>query len=137
MKCSITETQKLAEDLARRMSARIYALVGELGAGKTTFTQFFLRALGVTEPIASPTFVIMKPYILHNLPYTRAYHIDCYRLENPRELLALGFQAIINDSHNIVIIEWADTIKDFIPPEAQWLYFEHGKRHTERIITAP
>ena len=136
MKCSIAETKKFAEDLAEKSPARLYALVGELGSGKTTFTQFFLRALGIVDSITSPTFVIIKSYPLTAQRYTRAYHIDCYRLENPRELLALGFTEIADDQNNIIIIEWAERIKELLPSRGvAWITFFHSKRPNERIIT--
>lgn len=132
---TIQKTQLLAEQLASGIKKyRVFALVGELGAGKTTFTQFFLRALGVTEPITSPTFVIMKSYRVYKLPYIRAYHLDCYRLKDSRELAVLGFKDIVENPHTIVIIEWADHIKDLIPAGAAWLYFDHGITKDERII---
>lgn len=136
---TIQETQQLAEQAALDVQKyRVLALVGELGAGKTAFTQFFLRALGVQGPIASPTFVIIKKYVLphtsHAKPYIFAYHIDCYRLKDPRELLTLGFKEILENSNNIVIIEWADRVKDLIPAGAAWLYFDHGITKDERII---
>lgn len=135
---TIQETQLLAEKLtADIIKHRVFALVGELGAGKTTFTQFFLRALGVTGLITSPTFVIIKCYALRDLRFAFVYHIDCYRLNNPHELLALGFQEILDNQNNIVIIEWADRVKDLLPPDAVWISFEHSfdnNKDVRRII---
>lgn len=139
---TIKETQNYAEQLAASVgdNRRIFALVGDLGAGKTTFAQFFLRALGVTEPVTSPTFVIMKSYGLRNLKaneaksYNLAYHIDCYRLKSPAELLALGFAEIAADRKNIVLVEWADRVRDILPPDAVWIDFVHIGE-TERHIS--
>ena len=133
---TIEETQKYAEKLAASAAPdrRIFALVGDLGAGKTTFSGFFLRALGVTEPVTSPTFVIMKKYALAHLQFVHAYHIDCYRLKNPEELLSLGFAEIIADKKNIILIEWADRMRESLPPEAVWVDFAHAAE-TERTIS--
>ncbi len=135
---SIEETKKLAEDLVKEDKGRIFALVGELGAGKTTFSQFFLRALGVEkEYLTSPTFLIIKNYelgIMNNGNYKKVYHIDCYRLHNSKELLDLKFEEILNNPKNILLIEWADKIKDLLPKETVWLYFKHGQRENEREI---
>ncbi len=120
---SLEKTKEKAEALARILPARVYALTGNLGAGKTTFAQFFLRALGVSGPITSPTFVIIKNYKLQTKNYKLVYHIDCYRLNNSEELLALGFAEIIADPEALVLIEWADKIKNLIPHDALWLDF--------------
>ena len=131
---NIKNTKEIAEQLAQELPSRVYALTGELGAGKTTFAQFFLRALGVTEPITSPTFVIVKSYQLSVTRFTHAYHIDAYRLKDPHELLSLGFTDIINNPHAIVLIEWADRVRDLIPHDARWIHFQHGTRDDERMI---
>ena len=112
----------------------VFALVGDLGAGKTTFSRFFLRALGVTESVTSPTFVIMKNYPLTHPQFARAYHMDCYRLKNNDELAPLGFVEILADKKNIVLIEWADRIRDAVPPEAIWIDFAHAGE-ADRMIT--
>ena len=134
MKESLEKTKERAEELASSLPARVYALVGNLGAGKTTFAQFFLRALGVKGPITSPTFVIIKKYILRPNPlplipnpYIYAYHIDCYRLHDPQELLVLGFADILADPHALVLIEWADKVRDLLPQDAIWLDFSRGR----------
>ncbi|MEK9183958.1 MAG: tRNA (adenosine(37)-N6)-threonylcarbamoyltransferase complex ATPase subunit type 1 TsaE [Patescibacteria group bacterium] len=134
----IFNTREVAEDLASRLPCRIFALIGDLGAGKTTFSQFFLRALKVKGRITSPTFTIIKNYKL-NSPiggqnYASAYHIDCYRIKNPEELLALGFKEILDNPKNILLIEWADKIKELLPKSALWIEFEHGKDKNERNI---
>lgn len=124
----------MAEKLAADLPARLFALTGDLGSGKTTFVQFFLRALGVKGGITSPTFLIIKNYGLQIANYKKAYHIDCYRLKEPTELLNLGFTNIVKNEENVVLVEWAEKIKDFLPPETLWLYFGHGNKENERKI---
>jgi tRNA threonylcarbamoyladenosine biosynthesis protein TsaE len=128
--------------------ALILALSGDLGSGKTTFTQYFLRALRVKGKITSPTFVLMKnyglkiknyseqnaQYIGHTARYRRAYHLDCYRIHKPGDLKAFDLKDILNVSQNIVLIEWPERIKKALPKEAIWLNFKHGEKSNQRII---
>ncbi len=136
---SIEDTKKFAEDLVKENKGRIFALVGDLGSGKTTFSQFFLRALGVErEHLTSPTFLIIKKYRIRkfaiNSLFVNVYHIDCYRLHSSKELLDLKFEEILNNPENILLIEWADKIKDLLPEETVWIYFKHGNLPEEREI---
>ncbi|MEK7114936.1 MAG: tRNA (adenosine(37)-N6)-threonylcarbamoyltransferase complex ATPase subunit type 1 TsaE [Patescibacteria group bacterium] len=135
---SLQQTKQIAEDLASQKDKRIFALVGDLGSGKTTFSQFFLRALGVEKKhLTSPTFLIIKSYnilVSNTHSFKRVYHIDCYRLHNSKELLNLKFEEILNNSENILLIEWADKVKDLLPPETVWIYFKHGNLPEEREI---
>jgi len=123
----------------KRSGALILALEGELGSGKTTFTQMLARELGVKEKVLSPTFVIMKKY---EIPKNRSglnafYHFDCYRLDKAKEILVLGFEEIIKDKKNLVAIEWAEKVKAVLPKDAIWLKFEHlgeDKRKIKIVI---
>ena len=128
-KMTLEETKKYAEELAASVSPtrRVFALVGDLGAGKTTFSRFFLHAIGVMESVTSPTFVIMKHYSLPTsyYPLSSAYHMDCYRLKAITELAPLGVAEILTDEKNIVLIEWADRIREALPPDAIWIDFAH------------
>ena len=135
---SLEETKRFAEELVKENKGRVFALVGDLGAGKTTFSQFFLRALGVEkEHLTSPTFLIIKSSPVKSLRdhgASRVYHIDCYRLHNSKELLDLKFEEILNNPQNILLIEWADKIKELLPKETVWLYFKHSNLPEEREI---
>ena len=140
------ETKDFAKSFARKFSisrkqrgALVLALVGNLGAGKTTFVQGFLRELGVRSKITSPTFVLIKRYrlkcsLLHDLCFMNAYHIDAYRIKKPKELLDLGIKEILKNPENIVLIEWADRIKKILPGNPVWIKFEHGDKENERLI---
>jgi tRNA threonylcarbamoyladenosine biosynthesis protein TsaE len=97
--------------------ACIICLSGDLGAGKTTFTQGLLKGLKVKGPYTSPTFVIMKHY------KNNIYHFDAYRVA-ANDILNLGWEEIIGDKKNIVIVEWADRIKKIIPKNSLWIKFE-------------
>ena len=134
---TISETKEFAERLAAEMPARIYALTGDLGAGKTAFSQFFLRAVGAGGAITSPTFVVMKPYPLDppfKGKYSVAYHLDCYRLHDEHELAALDFEKVIGNPSHIVLLEWADRVRGAIPPDALWIEFAHEASDGERAI---
>ncbi|MDP3779245.1 MAG: tRNA (adenosine(37)-N6)-threonylcarbamoyltransferase complex ATPase subunit type 1 TsaE [bacterium] len=137
---SAAETKRLAFQLARelaRMSsdrARVIALSGNLGAGKTTFTQGFAKALGIAHPVQSPTFVLMKIYELEKKYLKHLVHIDAYRIETAGELEHLGFLKLLEDGDAVILIEWADRIKKILPKDTMWLMFEHGKNINERII---
>ena len=142
---------RFAKSLAARVlknssakSATVIALSGELGAGKTTFTKAFLKFLGVREAVTSPTFILFRPYplpqsfklkaISYKLPFQMAYHIDCYRLEDPKELLRLGLKEMLANPRHIVVIEWAERIKKYLPKSAMWLTLKHGPKKNQRCI---
>lgn len=106
---TLQDTARLAEIVAAHSRPRdMILLAGEMGAGKTTFTQSFGRALGVTEPITSPTF-----NLLHNYGTGRMalHHADLYRLERTGELTDLGLDEL-QDSGGVVIVEWGDIVGD-------------------------
>ena len=123
-------------------SAIVVALLGELGAGKTTFTQGFAEALGIKDRIASPTFVLMKIYQIHKksrrevgAEKRQLVHIDCYRIEKLAELRHLELEKSMADRNIIMLIEWADRIWDSLPQDSIVITMEHGSSATERIIT--
>lgn len=115
------QTQKLGEMLAEEFgSGGIICLTGDIGAGKTTFTQGFLEGLGATGPYTSPTFVVMKEY---KTKMQNIYHIDAYRIGN-EDIIALGWEEIVADNSSVMIVEWAERISDIIPKGALWIDFE-------------
>jgi tRNA threonylcarbamoyladenosine biosynthesis protein TsaE len=99
--------------------ATVVGMYGDLGAGKTTCTQFFAQALGITETVVSPTFVIEKIYELSGQAFTHFIHIDAYRLEKSSEMLHLGWAEIISNKENLIIVEWPERIADIMPPHIQ------------------
>ena len=141
---SATETKELAEKFARKIlggkkkrGARVLALSGELGAGKTTFVQGFFKGLGIKARAVSPTFIIFRR---HNIPknrqgYENVFHMDAYRLSGGKDLAPLGFSEIINNPKNILLVEWAGNIKNSLPGETEWIEFSHGKKANERVLT--
>ena len=135
------KTRKFAEKFARQIlkqktlpQAIIVCLCGELGSGKTTFLQGFARGLGLKEKILSPTFVILKRFKIKDLRFKNFYHIDCYRIKNPKELLSLGFKEIISNPQNIVAVEWADRIRKIMPKNTIWVIFEFINKNKRKIV---
>ncbi len=107
-----------------RGQALVLALQGDLGSGKTTFTQGLAKSLIIKQRITSPTFVITKRFKIQDSRFKNLYHIDCYRLNKPEEILNLGWQEIIANPKNIVVIEWPEKIKKFLPKNTIYLKFK-------------
>lgn len=107
-----TEVARFIEGVRPKVEgATLITLSGELGAGKTTFTQALARALGVTEAITSPTFVLMKIYALPDGgAFKRLVHIDAYRLQGAGDLAPLGFDEVLTDRENLVVVEWPEQV---------------------------
>ncbi len=129
---SATQTKRIAKNLAKKINtlpprkrAVVLALFGDLGSGKTTFTQGFAEALGVKERVTSPTFVILKKFKIKGPKFGNLIHIDAYRLESPEETQFLDWSAIVKDPGNIVLIEWADRVKKILKKPYFSVVFEH------------
>ena len=142
---SVGETGKIAQEILGNLDSRnVILLQGELGAGKTTFCQNVLGLLGATGPFTSPTFEIMKRYEvgklkIQNLPAGRQgskfhfiYHFDCYRVGS-RDILELGWEEIVGNPKNLVLVEWPEKIKDILPRDSVKILFE-VKGENERGI---
>lgn len=115
--------------------ATIFALVGDLGAGKTTFSKKFLKSIGVMQHVQSPTFSIMQSYPVSFLSYEKVFHLDVYRIEHLNELEVLHIEDVLKNKKHIVLIEWADKVREIIPQDATWIHFEHvdSERREVRI----
>lgn len=97
-------------------TATLVTLSGELGAGKTTFTQGIAKAFGVEGSVTSPTFVLEKIYALpETAPFRRLAHIDAYRLNSGIELAPLGFDELMQDKDTLVVLEWPEKVADSLP----------------------
>lgn len=118
------ETKEIAVKLAKTTKGNVFALTGELGAGKTTFAQGFAKGLGIKEKIISPTFVLIKQYRIPNTDKI-FYHIDLYRLEDTNHLNDLNLKDILNNKENVVLIEWAEKIEKLLPKKSTtWVSFK-------------
>lgn len=172
---NLNETHDFAEkflaqlDGVKRRGATVVALYGDLGSGKTTFTQFLAKELGITNYVTSPTFVIEKRYPITGTgkpqpPLTpplkggegernprldkagsrqgpgavgnfkTLIHIDCYRLNDPKEMEILGWSEIVADSKNLIVVEWPERIEAILPKDSVRIEFEFVSE-SERKIT--
>lgn len=94
----------------------IYALIGDLGGGKTCFTKGFARGLGIKKTINSPSFLLMKVYKVNRPGIKFFCHVDVYRLKRPGEIVEIGVEEYLGRPDTITIIEWADKIKKLLTP---------------------
>ena len=110
---SVEETQALAGKLARNINpGTTISLIGDLGAGKTTFTKGFARELGIKDHVTSPTFKLISEY--QGKKY-KLNHIDAYRMNGPEDFLNIGGEEYLTSKNSITIIEWGDLLNDILP----------------------
>lgn len=116
---SAEDLRELGTKFAEMVQPGVVALSGELGAGKTTFSQGVLFGLGARGPFTSPTFVIMKRYDLVTpiRGIARVYHTDAYRI-NGEDLRAQGFLEWANDPEGLVLLEWPECVREILPDTA-------------------
>lgn len=106
------ETFALGEELGRAARpGQVYTLIGDLGVGKTVFTQGMARGLGITEPVNSPTFTILQVYEEGRLPF---YHFDVYRIGDVEEMEEIGYEDCFY-GEGVCLIEWANLIEEILP----------------------
>lgn len=141
---SVEETSKIALDFIKSLKGQkpgqavVVGLFGDLGSGKTTFTQALGKHLKIKEVMTSPTFVIMKKYLIsqatsHKLQAKKLIHIDAYRLESGKELLNLDFTEMQNDPKNLILVEWPERVGDILPADLVKVNFKFIS-DTEREI---
>jgi len=126
---TLDRLELLAEAIAEILDpGDIICLTGDLGAGKTTFSQAICKALGVTDYVTSPTFSIMNAYG-GKFP---VYHFDVYRIDDPDEMIEIGLDDFLF-GHGICLIEWAGKIESMIPKEAIWVHLSVEDIYTRSI----
>lgn len=126
------QTRALGEKTAQLIKDNlIICLEGDLGAGKTLFTQGFCAALHVKEPVTSPTFNLMNVYEGDR----RIYHFDLYRLENEDDLYEIGFYEYTDVENEAVLIEWPDRFTDCMPEDYIHFQIERTAADNQREIT--
>lgn len=135
------ETDQLAAEFLHTLGpgtrARVLGLRGNLGAGKTAFTQGLGQALGLNDTLTSPTFIIERVYDLpDNQVFKKLVHLDVYRLESPQELAHLGFDDLLADRGNLIVVEWPERVEELLPPDTIYLDFEFIDDHTRDISYA-
>ncbi|MGB8452446.1 MAG: tRNA (adenosine(37)-N6)-threonylcarbamoyltransferase complex ATPase subunit type 1 TsaE [Anaerocolumna sp.] len=106
------DTYNLGKRLGEQAEAgEIYCLLGDLGTGKTVFTQGFAKGLGIEEPVSSPTFTIIQEYEEGRIPF---YHLDVYRIEDIEEMYELGYEDYFY-GNGVCLIEWSNLIEEILP----------------------
>ena len=139
IKVTLEELHKVAQDIVQKAkdaqadTATVITLEGDLGSGKTTLTQEVARILGVKESVISPTFVIMKKYEVVDTIFKHLIHIDAYRLNESKELINLGWEELLADKTNLIIIEWPSQVPECIPGNACRIDLSHSEDNT-RVI---
>lgn len=138
--CRVTigkeETHALAKQLLKELSgetaqsrvgATVVGLRGDLGAGKTTLAQGIAAELGVTERVTSPTFILERIYKLRGetSQWERLVHIDAYRLDNEDELKHLGWQELLADPTNLILVEWPERVAGSLPADTLYVDCKH------------
>ena len=112
---SAQETFALGQRIGREaLPGQVYTLIGDLGVGKTVFTQGFASGLGITEPVNSPTFTIVQQYEEGRLPL---YHFDVYRIGDVEEMDEIGYEDCFY-GEGVCLIEWSTLIQEILPEDA-------------------
>lgn len=139
------ETKKLAQNIAKTIKSGVFlAFYGNLGSGKTTFIQGLAEGLGIKRRFISPTFIIVRHYVIqikNQKPKIKIttqnlqsfYHIDLYRMDNVDDLLGIGLDEIIEDKNNIVAVEWAEKLGDMLPKKRIEFYFKYIDENSREI----
>ena len=122
------DTQRLAEQLAALPLTGSVWLAGDLGAGKTTLTRYWLQALGHKGTVKSPTYTLVEPYSIQQDDGTTkpVYHADLYRLQDPEELSFIGFDEYLDEPNALVVIEWASRADSYLPPPTLFIDIKQG-----------
>jgi len=127
---SLEETLRIGERLGRLLNkGNIVCLSGDLGAGKTAFTQGVAKGMGVKDYVTSPTYTIINEYE-GRLPL---YHFDVYRLNDVSEMYELGYEEYFFGD-GVVVLEWADVVREIIPGERLWITILNTKGNNSREI---
>ncbi len=116
----LPDATKQLIDFAEKNQTKILLFYGEMGAGKTTLIKAFCVALGVEDPVSSPTFSIVNEY---HYPEGKVYHFDCYRLKNQTEALDIGLEEYLY-SGNYCLMEWPEKIPDLLPENYLEIFLE-------------
>ena len=133
---NIQDWSEVAQYLIQSLRApQLLTLSGPLGAGKTTLVQALAHELGIKAEPRSPTFSLLRSYALpeERNGIRRLVHVDAYRLESPAELAHLGFDDLLADTGNLIVVEWPERVEELLPPETIYFDFEFIDDHTRQI----
>ena len=124
---------KYVQDSQSVDKAVVVGLVGDLGSGKTTFSQSVAKMLGVEENVTSPTFIIEKVYHTKDTAFPQFVHIDAYRLNQGRELEVLGFKDLLAQKGTLIFLEWPERVMDILPKDTLEIRFSFVDENTRTI----
>ena len=129
---SFEETKKFASRLSKKFQkGQVIALNGDLGSGKTTFSQGIAEGLGIEQHVGSPTFKLVSEYFGEDL---KLYHVDCYRLNNAEDFLNLGGENLLIPENGITLIEWANIIQELLPEDVIEVAFSRIKEEPNKRL---
>lgn len=131
---SASETYELGVEVGKNARpGQVYALIGDLGVGKTVFIQGVAKGLGIDEPVNSPTFTIVQVYDSGRLPF---YHFDVYRIGDVEEMEEIGYEEYFF-GEGVCFVEWANLVDEIMPEESTWVTIEKdlGKGFDYRKIS--
>lgn len=112
------ETYELGTEMGKNARpGQVYALIGDLGVGKTVFIQGVAKGLGIDEPVNSPTFTIVQVYDTGRLPF---YHFDVYRIGDVEEMEEIGYEEYFF-GEGVCFVEWANLVDEIMPPDTVWV----------------
>lgn len=118
---SAEETFEVGRKIGEEANAgQVFTLIGDLGVGKTVFTQGLAKGLGIEEPISSPTFTIVQVYEDGRLPF---YHFDVYRIGDVEEMEEIGYEDYFY-GEGVTLIEWSDLIEEILPKQRTEIVIE-------------
>ncbi|PIZ47935.1 tRNA (adenosine(37)-N6)-threonylcarbamoyltransferase complex ATPase subunit type 1 TsaE [candidate division WWE3 bacterium CG_4_10_14_0_2_um_filter_41_14] len=130
------DTAKIAQQILESNDHSVIALSGDLGSGKTVFTQGLGKALGVERSITSPTFLLLKAYATTHNVFNKLIHIDLYRVLGWDDISELALSELWSNPKNLVVIEWAERIADYLPEQTLWIHIESVDENTRLIRTS-
>ncbi|MDH3697742.1 MAG: tRNA (adenosine(37)-N6)-threonylcarbamoyltransferase complex ATPase subunit type 1 TsaE [Flavobacteriaceae bacterium] len=128
---SLHEIRRVAETLVSDIPCKIWALYGPMGAGKTTLIKTVMQVLGSSDSVQSPTFGLVNEYHQENGDLL-AYHFDFYRIEDPDEVLDIGFEDYINRDCRL-FMEWPAKIGPYLPEDRADIYIDVIDANTRRL----
>lgn len=127
-----------ANGLSKKTDATVVGLSGDLGSGKTAFVKCVAHALGITDTVTSPTFILEKIYAIpqnhfFGERFTKLIHIDAYRLTSGDEMRSLCWEALLKERENLIFLEWPEQVKSALPENIIKLSFKHIDETTRSI----
>lgn len=128
------ETKNLGKKIAKKLKGgEIITLIGDLGSGKTVLTKGIAEGLGITGPITSPTFLLMKEYNAKGKNFSLC-HFDFYRAKDEKDALGIGIEECLENPKKVCVIEWAERIEKILPKKRLEIKFKYINENKREII---